>query len=133
RKNSYSLGRLARHEQSDTETENEMVAACAVHSARAAAARRRSALARVLSGLHHFPAHRRLVLLVYSRTRRLVCVFRQPHLARLHRGASLASPWRARRGSQLVTAHEVALLAGADGVLPLRWLASVQSAGGGLS
>ena len=68
-----------------------MVAACIVHSSRAPAAHRRSALARVLSGLHHFPAHRRLVLVVYSRTRHFVCVFRQPHLARLHRGAGVAS------------------------------------------
>ena len=53
-----------------------MVAGCTVHSVRAAAARRRGALACVLLGLLHFPAHHRLVMVVYSRARHSVRVFR---------------------------------------------------------
>ncbi len=69
------------HEPSDVKTQNEMVAACTVHSARAGASRRRLALAYVLPGLHRLPTHRHLGLVVFSRARHPVRVFRQPHLA----------------------------------------------------
>lgn len=125
--------RLAGHEPFDIESESNMVAGCTGHSVLAAAARRCRALASFVIGLHRFPAHRGLVLLVYPGARHLVRVFREPHLARLYQSADLASPRRSGRDSQLVTAHKVAFLAGAHGVLPLRRLASVQSARRGLS
>src|SRR5688572_26333070 len=110
-----------------------MVAGRTVHSSRAGASRRRGARARLLLGVHRLPTYRHLVLVVRSRAGHPVRVFRQSHLARLHRAARLASPRRARRGSQLVTAQGVAFLAGADGGSPLWRLARVQSLGGGLS
>ena len=49
------------------------------------------------------------------------------------RGGGAPPPRRARCGSQFVTSHEVASLAGAGRFLLLRRLASLQSARGGLS